>query len=74
MNYTAVMFCQTNRVKKNLKLASEYLKYLSDVERLNKERFTKYYCKKYAKEYSGSPATVQIKSYEEMLSLMKGIR
>ena len=60
------MFCQTNRVKKNLKLASEYLKYLSDVERLNKERFTKYYCKKYAKEYSGSPATSHDRPNQEL--------
>ena len=60
------MFCQTNRAKKNLKLASEYLKYLSDVERLNKERFTKYYCKKCAKEYSGSPATNHDRPNQEL--------
>jgi hypothetical protein len=42
--------------KKKLKLASGYLKYLSNLGRLNEDRFTKYYCNKCAKEHPGSPA------------------
>lgn len=30
--------------------------FLSNLDRLNKDRFTKYYCNKCAKEYPGSPA------------------
>ena len=30
--------------------------FLSNVGRLNEDRFTKYYCNKCAKEYSGSPS------------------
>jgi hypothetical protein len=32
--------------------------FLGNVGRLNEDKFTKYYCSKYAKEYPGSPAII----------------
>ena len=40
--------------------------FLSNVGRLNEDRFTKYYCNKCAKEYSGSPSITYENPNEEV--------
>src|ERR671930_1610963 len=49
--------------------------FLSNLDRLNEDRFTKYYCNKCAKEYPGSPAISYENPNEEVgqgiLSLLK---
>ena len=40
--------------------------FLSNVGRLSEDRFTKYYCSKCAKEYSGSPAITYENTNEEL--------
>ena len=40
--------------------------FLSNVRRLNEDRFTKYYCNKCAKEYAGSPSITYENPNEEV--------
>ena len=40
--------------------------FLSNLERLNEDRFTKYYCNKCAKEYPGSPTISYENPNEEL--------
>ena len=61
--YAFAKLTEQEKIKANLGVPQIFL---SNIGRLNEDRFTKYYCNKCAKEYPGSPAISYENPNEEL--------